>query len=119
MTGELLGRELPLTQEERLSAFESIRMQALTVDLARRRKDTAKEEAKEAGAAYERELQRLFDLTRHDPQGMLFPVTEEEIKQANQQIHAPPPPKTPAKPEEKKDEPPADGEDSAEGDRAA
>lgn len=83
-TGEMRGRELPLTKDEKLETFDKLRLQALTVDIARRRWDTAKAEAKETKEAWERECQRLYDIARHDPQGELFPVTDEEIREANQ-----------------------------------
>jgi hypothetical protein len=91
VSGEFRGRELPLSNDEKVDAFDAIRVQGVTVDLARRRMEAAAEAMKEATAAHKRELQRLFEMSRHDPQGVLFPVTDAEIREANQRAMKEPP----------------------------
>lgn len=87
-TGELFGRVQPLTQREKVERFDLIRRQSVTVDLARRAHAAAKIELKERATIVEREEGRLYDLTRKDADGNLFPVTSEEIDAAAARVRA-------------------------------
>lgn len=87
MTGEILvGRERPLTTRESLERWGLVRVQAVTVDMARRPVAEAKAELKERLAVLEREEDRLYSLCRVDEQGELFPATTHEVDEARRRL---------------------------------